>query len=167
MSTALIAPPGAPRPRDWSPWGAIDAVEILADGVVYVSTPSHGGAWLSPQAQLRMPQVIQPMHGRQWFEEDCEIWAPVVVFRAHQPTSTRSAAISLLARCKPDWLDAIAPEEGLPSTIQVARIRDLHGQIVKAGQPDLETWKRLADGTIEGWVAGVWFTITPAGEAVG
>jgi hypothetical protein len=90
-----------------------------------------------------------------------------VVFRAHQPTSTRSAAISLLARCKPDWLDAIAPEEGLPSTIQVARIRDLHGQIVKAGQPDLETWKRLADGTIEGWVAGVWFTITPAGEAVG
>lgn len=44
MSTALIAPPGAPRPRDWSPWGVIDAVEILAEGVVFVSTPSHGGA---------------------------------------------------------------------------------------------------------------------------
>jgi hypothetical protein len=167
MSTALIAPPGAPHPRDWSPWGAIDAVEVIADGVVFVSTPSHGGVWLSAEAQLRMPEAIKPMHGRQWFEEDCEIWAPIVVFRAHSPESTRSAAIMLLARWMPGWLDALAAQEGLPTTAQVARIRDLHSQIVKSGQPDLETWRRGPSGTIEGWIGGVWFTIAACGEAVG
>jgi hypothetical protein len=168
MSTILTAPPDAPRRGSWSPWGAIDGVEGLADGVVFVSTPSHGGAWLSDAAQTRMPTAIQPMHGRRWFEEDCEIWAPLIVFRVHDRDNTRSNAIGLLAHWKPDWLDALAAQEGVPNARQVHRIRDLHGEIVGSGTPDFENWRRGSHSVaIEGWIGGVWFTISEDGEAVG
>jgi hypothetical protein len=172
MSSVLIAPPGeppgAPRPRDPSPWGAIDGVEVLAEGVVFVSTPSHGGAWLSDDAQTRMPAAIKPMHGRRWYEEDCEIWAPLLVFRVHNDENSRSRAIETLARWQPDWLDALAAQEGLPNSAQVRRIRDLHGELNGKGEPDFANWRRAArSGAIEGWIGGVWFTISQDGEAVG
>jgi hypothetical protein len=156
MSTILTAPPDAPRRGSWSPWGAIDGVEGLADGVVFVSPPSHGGAWLSAAARTRIPDAIQPMHGRRWFEEDCEIWAPLIVFRVHDRDNSCSNAIGLLAHWKPDWLDALAAQESVPNARQVHRIRDLHGEIVGSGTPDFENWRRGPNsGAIEGWIGGV------------
>jgi len=31
---------------DWSPWGTIDQVSRIAEGIEFVSTPSHGGGYM-------------------------------------------------------------------------------------------------------------------------
>ena len=166
--TALTLHPDAPRPGHASPWGAIQHVALLVDGVVFVSTASHGGAWLSPEAQARMPATIMPMHGRRWYEEDCEIWAVLLVFGVHDAENSRSRAVEALAHWKPDWLDAIAPLATCVNAAQVHRIRDLHDSYARDVKPDVGAWRRVSvNGAVEGWVGGVWFTISAAGEAVG
>lgn len=164
----LCAPPDAPRRGGCSPWGAVDGVEVLAPDVVFVSTPSHGGAWLSPAAQTRMPAALQPMHGRTWWEEDCEIWAPLLVFGLHTPDNTRSQAIAILARWKPDWLDALAAPCDVVNAAQTRRIQDLKAQIAPNATVDLAGFRRSQrSGSVEGWIGGVWHTISRDGEAVG
>ena len=67
-----------------SPWGASDHVTEIAPGIISVSTPSHGGIWLSPERIAEMPQPLQdfvPFGGPQkgpgrWFEEDVD-WSIV------------------------------------------------------------------------------------------
>ena len=165
--TALTLHPDAPRQGHASPWGTIQHVEPLADGVVFVSTASHGGAWLSPAAQARMPATIVPMHGRRWYEEDCEICAVLLVFGPAEKFD-RTAAILSLAQYTPDWLDAIAPLAACVNAAQVRRIRDLHDSYARDAKPDFGAWRRgSVNGAVEGWVGGVWFTISAAGEAVG
>lgn len=55
---------------DSSPWGTIDHVDPVAEGIVFVSTPSHGGMKLSREMQQRMPEGARCDGG--WYEEDCE-----------------------------------------------------------------------------------------------
>jgi hypothetical protein len=159
---------GAPCSGDHSPWGRIDAVEPLDEGVVFVSTPSHGGAWLSPAAQARIPASLSPMHGRTWWEEDCEIAAVVVAFDIDEGMD-RSAAIASLARWQPEWLDALAAPLGIVNSAQAARILDRHREIVgEDTMPDLADWRRgQRSGAVEGFIGGVWHTIGATGEAVG
>jgi hypothetical protein len=165
--TALTLHPDAPRPGHGSPWGTIQHIEPLADGVVFVSTASHGGAWLSEEAQARMPAAIKPMHGRRWYEEDCETCAVLLIFGEGSGID-RNAAIASLAQYTPDWLDALAPVAGCVNAAQVRRIRDLHESHVPDAKPDFTAWKPgRTSGAIEGWVGGIWFTISAAGEAVG
>ena len=61
-----------------TPWGAPDLVEELADGIVQVVTPSHGGIHLSAERLLRMPERQRTFDG--WYEEDCEAWFVVACF---------------------------------------------------------------------------------------
>lgn len=67
-------PPGL---GDHSPWGVIDACSSRGPDCVSVSTPSHGGLWLSPAALDRIPAAVRP--DTQWLEEDCS-WAIAYVF---------------------------------------------------------------------------------------
>ena len=64
-----------------SPWGQVDFQHIIAEGIVSVCTPSHGGLKLDARRQAIMPAGMRTDDG--WYEEDCE-WAKVfVVFRRH------------------------------------------------------------------------------------
>lgn len=54
-----------------SPWGRIDHIEKLADGILHVSTPEHGGAWLSQERLDAMRLDERSADG--WYEEDCEM----------------------------------------------------------------------------------------------
>ena len=60
---------------DFSPWGEIDEVVFLVPGVDLVSTPSHGGARVTPEAaRLLSPEARKCAvrdGGFLWFEEDC------------------------------------------------------------------------------------------------
>ena len=49
----------------FSPWGEIDLATRCLKGVWFVSTPSHGGFWLSEDRQIEYG-------GGEWHEEDCE-----------------------------------------------------------------------------------------------
>ena len=62
-----------------SPWGTIDAAQLLADGIVSVQTPSHGGIWLSSARLAQMPPDQRSSDG--WYEEDCEAAFPLRRFR--------------------------------------------------------------------------------------
>lgn len=60
-----------------TPWGRAHSVQRAAKGVWWVSTPHHGGLWLSPQRMNQLPSKIRHRElsyhvGNQWFEEDCE-----------------------------------------------------------------------------------------------
>lgn len=63
-----------------TPWGRADHCRPIATGIVWYSTPSHGGYYLSPVRRDEMPaslRAISPWAGEGWYEEDCD-WAIVV-----------------------------------------------------------------------------------------
>ncbi len=75
-----------------SPWGVIETAELLADGIVSVQTPSHGGIWLSKARLAQMPPDQRSTDG--WYEEDCEAAFPLKRFREE-----------MLQACPADRLD--------------------------------------------------------------
>ena len=63
-----------------TPWGVAEDVEVVAEGIVRVTTPSHGGFYLSEDRDRQVPSELKsdrycPLR---WYEEDCE-WAAVAV----------------------------------------------------------------------------------------
>jgi len=113
-----------------------------------------------------MPAGMQPLHGRAFWEEDCEIWAVLIVF-AILDDADRSRAVAILARWKPDWLDALAADHGLPTAAQVARIRRLWADFSAPAEPDLAAFAREADtGMVHGWIGmQIFVGIEPDGRA--
>ena len=85
-----------------TPWGASDHVEKIAEGIEFVSTPSHGGYRLDAERTLR---VLHDFHGPDsglcragWFEEDCD-WAYVALtFPVLFPPEAQEAARRTVAR---------------------------------------------------------------------
>lgn len=61
-----------------SPWGNVETRDMIAPGVVFVSTSSHGGALAAPEAQARIPESLRTADG--WYEEDCELCAVIVTW---------------------------------------------------------------------------------------
>ncbi len=66
-----------------TPWGHADIIHPVADGVVFVSTPSHGGYWLSDDRLAKIPNHwrlarYRPSSDSPWFEEDCD-WVLVAL----------------------------------------------------------------------------------------
>ena len=59
-----------------SPWGTVDNAYGYPDegeGIYSVSTPSHGGLWLSADWKKRLPKGYKPHTGNKtWAEEDCD-----------------------------------------------------------------------------------------------
>ena len=69
----------APQPRlhGQSPWGQIDHLEMIAPGIMFASTPSHGGYWLSKARWDRLAPLLKDLgtfgdNPLNWFEEDCD-----------------------------------------------------------------------------------------------
>ena len=66
-----------------TPWGRADSNLRVADGIYYVTTPSHGGYHLTAARVEQLPAAVRDMgeadgRGGRWFEEDCE-WAAVCI----------------------------------------------------------------------------------------
>lgn len=64
-----------------TPWGPSDTEETVADGIVFYTTPGHGGFLLSQDRRDDMPEAIrsfQTFAGGNWYEEDCD--AALVVY---------------------------------------------------------------------------------------
>ena len=88
-----------------SPWGRIDDCERVADGLYSVSTPSHGGYWVSrervalmdPQYRDRKTFVGGDGIGGKWYEEDCD-WAMVCICFPHLFPADALAAAEVTAR---------------------------------------------------------------------
>lgn len=90
-----------------SPWGTIQDVEVLEDGVLFCSTAGHGGVWLSPEKLAKVRRaLLAPSDfykaGSPWFEEDCEI---LRVYCAFPHLSKRPYADNFEVLCK--WNEAV------------------------------------------------------------
>lgn len=61
-----------------------DSVRVIAPGILFYSTPSHGGYWVHPDVRATWPAKLQafvPFNGHiGWYEEDSD-WA--IVCLAH------------------------------------------------------------------------------------
>lgn len=63
-----------------SPWGAIQTMTEVAPGILQVTTPSHGGFYVTPALVAQMPEHMRetPYSTGGWFEEDCD-WSLVAI----------------------------------------------------------------------------------------
>ena len=88
-----------------TPWGICDHARKLADGIVSVSTPRHGGIHLSDDLNAAMPA---PFRGRSgWYEEDCE-WAVVALvypyaFTAKEMESAHRTVMNWMPEAYEAW----------------------------------------------------------------
>ena len=75
-----------------TPWGRVDQATKHGDGLWFVSTPSHGGFWLSNERIRDLPVgmrgtsfVDRSNHGRweanAWWEEDCDATKIARIFK--------------------------------------------------------------------------------------
>ena len=72
MSKRCSLPDGCPK---HSPWGTVDYGKRFAEGVFFVSSPSHGGFKLSAALNLLIPAAFRRDGG--WYEEDCDAAIPM------------------------------------------------------------------------------------------
>lgn len=86
-----------------SPWGIVQDEETIADGIVYVSTASHGGIWVSPELLGRVQEAMRDYAAywsgsSQWFEEDCAAQCVVVSFPELFPAEQVERAQAIVDR---------------------------------------------------------------------
>jgi hypothetical protein len=85
-------------------WGRADSITTIAEGIVRVSTPSHGGYILS-QARLNemLPQLRQCSYTNDNnFEEDCAWCAVVLMWPAYFDVTQIDSARMFYKRCYRD-----------------------------------------------------------------
>lgn len=70
------------NPKRRSPWGRIQDVRKIADGISWISTAGHGGFRLSKTRYEQMPEYLRACSFTrdQFFEEDCSWCAVVLAF---------------------------------------------------------------------------------------
>jgi len=89
-----------------TPWGAPDTQTVIAEGIIAVTTPSHGGIWLSPEGLAEMPEHLRKCSFTKdnWFEEDCSWCAVALAWPDLFPRQQEDAMIiyqHLYANCVP------------------------------------------------------------------
>lgn len=109
-----------------SPWGTPDSQENVAEGIAFIETPSHGGFYLSPLRNARVPQEWrEASFNRQglsgWYEEDCDAALVVVTFpEFFSADAVRRAQLMIDAWLKPKLEAARASRAVAYSYIQHA-----------------------------------------------
>lgn len=102
-----------PKKGNYSPWGKIQTVEKIAEGVWFVSTASHGGVKLSRARNAKIPEYMRQKGG--WYEEDCHWCFPALIFPDDFPEKWREEAHST---CKNWYPDQYAKWSGKPVTMK-------------------------------------------------
>ena len=94
--------PVRPAAGSPSPWGVIDHADALGPDVVVVSTPSHGGLWVSPEAMTSIPAPLRSTlySGGGWFEEDCDWCIPYLALALHRFEESPARAAEILAAAR-------------------------------------------------------------------
>ena len=114
MAGSLKYAAAAPASGGRSPWGKIDYVQQMGDGIYIVGTPGHGGVWLSRERLKEMPATLktrtQFYDGGPWFEEDCEVARVMVAFPEAFPDMSPGQGEEHLKSVHPDiykaWMGA-------------------------------------------------------------
>ena len=96
-----------------TPWGIASSKTKLAEGIVAVRTPSHGGIWLSEDRIKQLPKGLANFIGdARWWEEDCDWCVPYIIFeddieaygKASHFTESLAAAYNMARHCHPEMI---------------------------------------------------------------
>lgn len=88
-----------------TPWGVADHETVLAEGITFYGTPSHGGFRLDAGRNARVHPALRETDG--WYEEDCA-WAKVAfTFAEAFSAKDREAAIRTLKEWYPDEYETV------------------------------------------------------------
>lgn len=77
-----------------TPWGESDTATAYGPGIVFYTTPSHGGFYLDAEHRGKIPAPARAFarrwaHDRGgWFEEDCAALAVITTFPDRFPNVT-------------------------------------------------------------------------------
>lgn len=83
-----------------TPWGHAQTTKTLGEGVAFVSTPGHGGFFVAPEQNEKVPAYMRDASG--WYEEDVD-WAIVAtVFPALFSDEDRARAEDTLRNWRPE-----------------------------------------------------------------
>ncbi len=64
-----------------TPWGIAQTARVIAEGIVEVTTASHGGIRLHPTHNAHVPEPFRDRDG--WYEEDAEWGFVALTFPEH------------------------------------------------------------------------------------
>lgn len=96
-----------------TPWGLSDSSKKYAPGIIFYSTPSHGGFHVSAKKFASMPAALKklayPREG--WFEEDAAWAAVALAFREHFTHDEIVNAKSIVKHYYPEAFKEIFPNE--------------------------------------------------------
>lgn len=89
-----------------SPWGPVQDVQQVAEGVVMVSTAGHGGVWVDPSVSKAWPrEAMLGNPDRCWWEEDCE--AAVPIFLVTESDALREICLQSIERWYPEIVEVL------------------------------------------------------------
>jgi len=113
-----------------TPWGRSDSITKASEGVVWVTTPSHGGVHLSAEVNAEMPEYMRSADG--WYEEDCKWCLPVVALGA--------------ARIAPDHPKGLADIEDIANKVMRTWYRKAWERFTWG--TDSPSWQRVTGKTL-------------------
>ncbi len=82
----------------------------IAPGIVFYSTTSHGGYWLSPARIAALPKPLrefQPFAGTNWYEEDADWSIVALAFPQFFLADAIPAALETIKRYKPELYERV------------------------------------------------------------
>ena len=98
-----------------TPWGTAQGHDVVAPGITFVYTESHGGIYLAAFRRAEMkqdsPELLEPSDfypsrmGGAWFEEDCEAGRVVLAFPKDFDYAAINAAHDGLKFFHPDMIE--------------------------------------------------------------
>jgi len=127
-----------------SPWGRVQFLHVISEGVVQVSTASHGGIKLDSTRNAQLPRPLRNVGG--WYEEDCEVAKVIAGLPELFSEEDVGAAIASLKNWNPDEYEAWTGKEIPLSESGVKRERAFK----EANQQNFVTRAAWGD-----WKAGV------------
>ena len=110
-----------------TPWGPADHAEPLGvSGIVFYSTPGHGGYWVPARLLAQIPApwrayAKQWSGSEQWYEEDCAAYAVMLSFPHLFPADTDWLAITEQAASFLPALGDLDMEQAVTATAQEHR----------------------------------------------
>ena len=68
-----------------TPWGQAQQIKEIGEGILWITTASHGGYYVPPEKVKQMPEHLRnitPWAGKCWYEEGVD-WCMVVLAFPH------------------------------------------------------------------------------------
>ncbi len=115
-----------------TPWGTAHLVTEFAPGILFYTTASHGGFWLSPERIMELPPELRGLGtwcGQPWYEEDCDATLVTLSFpKFFSEAEIYNAYEFLIGPGRPGYFDGVELWLQSPATVDIRIIVQAFGE---------------------------------------